>query len=242
MTSGANNERVSGGTIFLPVPLITNKQRIGDSGTSLSFQTLDMKTHFRSFNKREPRENLMPANRSRPVQSPETAPVGKIEQPRERLAINQLFSCWKSGQSNNLRKVNLVIAGKKKNTRLCYATNVIPEDTLEDKSIWDDGRKTLDEEVLRVYTVEIISRTRLMDNEIKIMQSEVIRFMHELQTQNENFKDTENTSLSDVECDRAAECGSPGRGRQFPCRGLESHKKGKWAVFKTSTIRKRLRY
>lgn len=44
---------------------------------------------------------------------------------------------------------------------------------LEDNSIWEDVTETLSEEVLRMPTDEIVSRTRLMDNEIKIMNSEV---------------------------------------------------------------------
>ncbi len=32
---------------------------------------------------------------------------------------------------------------------------------------------------------EVISRTRLLDNEIKIMRSEIMRISHELQTQKE---------------------------------------------------------
>jgi len=61
--------------------------------------------------------------------------------------------------------------------------------TLEDKSIWEDGEESLGEEVMRMSTDEIVSRTRLMDNEIKIMKSEVIRITHEIQAQNEKIKD-----------------------------------------------------
>lgn len=60
---------------------------------------------------------------------------------------------------------------------------------LEDNSIWEDLTETLSEEVLRMPTDEIVSRTRLMDNEIKIMNSEVMRIGHELTTQNEKIKD-----------------------------------------------------
>lgn len=60
---------------------------------------------------------------------------------------------------------------------------------LEDFSIWEDVKETLSEEVLRMPTDEIVSRTRLMDNEIKIMNSEVMRIGHELTTQNEKIKD-----------------------------------------------------
>lgn len=36
---------------------------------------------------------------------------------------------------------------------------------------------------------EIISRTRLLDNEIKIMKSDVMRISHELQAQSEKIKE-----------------------------------------------------
>lgn len=45
------------------------------------------------------------------------------------------------------------------------------------------------EEVLRMPTDEVIGRTRLLDNEIKIMKSEVMRISHELQAQNDKIKD-----------------------------------------------------
>jgi 26S proteasome regulatory subunit T5 len=47
----------------------------------------------------------------------------------------------------------------------------------------------LGEEVLRMPTDEVIGRTRLLDNEIKIMKSEVMRISHELQSQNDKIKD-----------------------------------------------------
>lgn len=69
--------------------------------------------------------------------------------------------------------------------------------TLEDMSIWEDGEESLGEEVLRMSTDEIVSRTRLMDNEIKIMKSEVMRITHEIQAQNEKIKDnTEKIKVS----------------------------------------------
>lgn len=45
------------------------------------------------------------------------------------------------------------------------------------------------EEVLQMSTDEIVSRTRLLDNEVKIMKSEVMRISHELQAQNEKIKE-----------------------------------------------------
>uniref|UniRef100_T1IWS3 AAA+ ATPase domain-containing protein n=1 Tax=Strigamia maritima TaxID=126957 RepID=T1IWS3_STRMM len=61
--------------------------------------------------------------------------------------------------------------------------------TLEDKSIWEDGEEALAEEVMRMSIDEIVSRTRLLDNEIKIMKSEVMRISHELQAQHEKIKE-----------------------------------------------------
>ncbi|KAI0208151.1 26S proteasome regulatory subunit 6A [Lamellibrachia satsuma] len=115
--------------------------------------------------------------------------------------------------------------------------------SLEDKSIWDDGEESLGEEVLRMNTDEIISRTRLLDNEVKIMRSEVMRISHELQAQKEKIK--ENTEkikvnktlpylvsnvieLLDVDPqDQAEEDGANV--------DLDSQRKGKCAVIKTST-------
>ena len=50
-------------------------------------------------------------------------------------------------------------------------------------------QESLGEEVLKMSTEEIVSRTRLLDNEVKIMKSEVMRISHELQSQKENIKE-----------------------------------------------------
>ncbi|XP_017471963.1 PREDICTED: 26S protease regulatory subunit 6A-B [Rhagoletis zephyria] len=114
--------------------------------------------------------------------------------------------------------------------------------TLEDKSIWDDGEETLGEEVLRMSTDEIVSRTRLMDNEIKIMKSEVMRITHEIQAQNEKIKDnTEKIKVNktlpylvsnviellDVDPQEEEDDGA--------VLVLDNQRKGKCAVIKTST-------
>jgi len=115
--------------------------------------------------------------------------------------------------------------------------------TLDDKSIWEDGEESLGEDVLRMSTDEIISRTRLLDNEVKIMRSEVMRISHELQAQKEKIK--ENTEkikvnktlpylvsnvieLLDVDPQDAAE-------EEGANIDLDSQRKGKCAVIKTST-------
>ncbi|XP_053678838.1 26S proteasome regulatory subunit 6A-B [Anopheles nili] len=113
---------------------------------------------------------------------------------------------------------------------------------LEDREIWEDTELTLSEEVLRMHTDELVSRTRLMDNEIKIMKSEVVRINHELQTQNEKIKDnTEKIKVNktlpylvsnviellDVDPQEEEDDGA--------VVVLDSQRKGKCAVIKTST-------
>lgn len=61
--------------------------------------------------------------------------------------------------------------------------------TVEEKSVWEEKDETLSEEILRMAPDEIMSRVRLLDNEIKIMKSEVMRVSHELQAQNEKIKE-----------------------------------------------------
>lgn len=114
--------------------------------------------------------------------------------------------------------------------------------TLEDKSIWEDGEESLGEEVLRMPTDEIVSRTRFMDNEIKIMKSEVMRITHEITTQTDKIKDnTEKIKVNktlpylvsnviellDVDPQEEEDDGA--------VLVLDNQRKGKCAVIKTST-------
>merc|ERR1719334_2302352 len=114
---------------------------------------------------------------------------------------------------------------------------------LEDKAIWGEGEEALGEEVLRMGSDEIISRTRLLDNEVKIMKSEIMRISHELQAQKEKIKENAEKikvnktlpylvsnviELLDVDPeDQAEEDGN--------AIDLDSQRKGKCAVIKTST-------
>ncbi|XP_022110586.1 26S proteasome regulatory subunit 6A-B [Acanthaster planci] len=114
---------------------------------------------------------------------------------------------------------------------------------LEDKAIWEDGEEALGEEVLRMSNDEIIGRTRLLDNEIKIMKSEIMRIQHELQAQKEKIKENQEKikvnktlpylvsnviELLDVEPEDSGEA----EGANVD---LDSQRKGKCAVIKTST-------
>ncbi|ESO12444.1 hypothetical protein HELRODRAFT_184825 [Helobdella robusta] len=107
----------------------------------------------------------------------------------------------------------------------------------------DFSQDNLEKEILRMSNDELVSRTRLLDNEIKIMRSEVMRISHELQAQKDKIK--ENTEkikvnktlpylvsnvieLLDVDPqDQAEEEGAN--------IDLDSQRKGKCAVIKTST-------
>ncbi|RXN17295.1 26S protease regulatory subunit 6A [Labeo rohita] len=103
----------------------------------------------------------------------------------------------------------------------------------------EDG---IGEEVLKMSTEEIVQRTRLLDSEIKIMKSEVLRVTHELQAMKDKIK--ENTEkikvnktlpylvsnvieLLDVDPNDQEEDGAN--------IDLDSQRKGKCAVIKTST-------
>ena len=61
--------------------------------------------------------------------------------------------------------------------------------SLEDKEIWKDAEDSLDNEVLRMSNDELLSRTRLLDNEIKIMRSEILRVSHEQQAMKDKIKE-----------------------------------------------------
>ncbi|KAE8744361.1 hypothetical protein FOCC_FOCC009014 [Frankliniella occidentalis] len=114
--------------------------------------------------------------------------------------------------------------------------------SLEDNNIWEDGEDALAEEVLRMSTDEIVSRTRLMDTEVKIMKSEVMRISHELQSQTDKIRENAEKikvnktlpylvsnviELLDIDPEETEEEGA--------VVDLDAQRKGKCAVIKTST-------
>ncbi|KAK3930677.1 26S proteasome regulatory subunit 6A [Frankliniella fusca] len=114
--------------------------------------------------------------------------------------------------------------------------------SLEDNNIWEDGEDALAEEVLRMSTDEIVSRTRLMDTEVKIMKSEVMRISHELQSQTDKIRENAEKikvnktlpylvsnviELLDIDPEDTEEEGA--------VVDLDAQRKGKCAVIKTST-------
>lgn len=115
--------------------------------------------------------------------------------------------------------------------------------TLEDKEIWKDAEEGLDAEVLRMSNEELLSRTRLLDNEVKIMKSEIVRVTHEQQAMKEKIK--ENTEKIKVNktlpylVSNVIEILDVDPQDQEEADGanvdLDSQRKGKCAVVKTST-------
>jgi len=112
----------------------------------------------------------------------------------------------------------------------------------EERIVWDDSELEIPEDIYEMTPDEIMSRVRLLDNEIKIMKSEVMRASHELQTQTDKIK--ENTEkikvnktlpylvsnvieLLDIDPEETEEEGA--------VVDLDARRKGKCAVIKTST-------
>jgi len=110
-------------------------------------------------------------------------------------------------------------------------------------TVWDEAEQDgIGEEVLKMSTEEIIQRTRLLDSEIKIMKSEVLRVTHELQAMKDKIKENSEKikvnktlpylvsnviELLDVDPNDQEEDGAN--------IDLDSQRKGKCAVIKTST-------
>ncbi|KAF0507843.1 P-loop containing nucleoside triphosphate hydrolase protein [Gigaspora rosea] len=118
--------------------------------------------------------------------------------------------------------------------------------TLEDKELWgqaEDGLEDLGQEILKSSTDDIINRTRLLENEIKVMKSEHMRLIHEQNSMKEKIKDNREkikvnkqlpylvgnvVELLDMDPnDEPEEDGAN--------IDLDAHRKGKCAVIKTST-------
>jgi len=107
----------------------------------------------------------------------------------------------------------------------------------------EQGEETLAEEILIMSTNDIQARSRLLDNEVRIMRSELGRIQHELQAQQDKIKENEQkikmnktlpylvsnvVEILDVNPEEEGE--SEGANVD-----LDSQRKGKSAVIKTST-------
>ncbi|OLY85716.1 26S protease regulatory subunit 6A [Smittium mucronatum] len=116
-----------------------------------------------------------------------------------------------------------------------------PIRTLE-QSVASDDFSDLDKEILRLGNQEISNRTRLIENEIRVLKSEFSRMSHEQQTMEEKIKDNGKkiemnkqlpylvsnvVEILDINPDEEEEDGANV--------DLDSQRKGKCAVIKTST-------
>jgi len=118
--------------------------------------------------------------------------------------------------------------------------------SLDDKNIFENADEDLEEisaEILKASTEEIMNRTRLMENEVKIMRAENNRLGHEKTAMEEKIKDnTEKIKLNKqlpylvgnvielIDMDPEDEPEEDGANID-----LDAHRKGKCAVIKTST-------
>eukprot|EP00128_Syssomonas_multiformis_P009513 Colp12_sorted_trinity150504_noHs@24291 len=115
--------------------------------------------------------------------------------------------------------------------------------SLEDKSVWEGVDEEYVEEILNMSTDVIQSRIRLIDNEIKVMRNEAARLQHEQVSMTEKIKEnTEKIKLNKqlpylvgnvvelLDVDPSEQAEEDGANVD-----LDSQRKGKCAVIKTST-------
>ncbi|KAL2913291.1 26S proteasome regulatory subunit 6A [Polyrhizophydium stewartii] len=115
--------------------------------------------------------------------------------------------------------------------------------TLEDQAVWDQADIDVGEDVLRASTDEIMNRTKLLENEIKIMKSETARLGHEQRTILERIKENEekiklnkqlpylvSNVVELLDMDPNDEPEEDGANVD-----LDAHRKGKCAVVRTTT-------
>merc|ERR1711931_18859 len=107
----------------------------------------------------------------------------------------------------------------------------------------DSAEENLSDDILNLSTADIQARTRLLDNEVRIMRSELGRIQHELQAQQETIKENEKkikqnktlpylvSNIIEV-LDINPEEEEEEEGANVD---LDSQRKGKSAVIKTST-------
>ncbi|KAL0084933.1 P-loop containing nucleoside triphosphate hydrolase protein [Phycomyces blakesleeanus] len=115
--------------------------------------------------------------------------------------------------------------------------------TLEDKELWAGDEDDIGQEITRLSPEEIINRTRLLQNDIKVMRSEALRLQHEQVGMKERIKENkEKIKLNKqlpylvanvvelLDADPEEEEEEDGANVD-----LDSQRKGKCAVIKTST-------
>jgi len=110
------------------------------------------------------------------------------------------------------------------------------------KEIWDDAPEDLGEDILKLQTDDIVARTRLLENETKILKSEIMRISHEHQSQKEKIKENKekiklNKTLPYLVSNviEILDIDPQGDEEEGANVDLDSQRKGKCAVVKTST-------
>lgn len=110
------------------------------------------------------------------------------------------------------------------------------------KEIWDDAPEDLGEDILKLKTEDIVARTRLLENETKILKSEIMRISHEHQSQKEKIKENKekiklNKTLPYLVSNviEILDIDPQGDEEEGANVDLDSQRKGKCAVIKTST-------
>eukprot|EP01134_Creolimax_fragrantissima_P007798 CFRG7798T1 len=114
---------------------------------------------------------------------------------------------------------------------------------LDDASLWQDDDNDIDDSIKQMDADSINVRTRLIDNEVQVLRSEMVRIQHEINSSQEKIKENAEkikvnktlpylvanvVEILDVDpSDQAEEEGAN--------TDLDSQRKGKCAVIKTST-------
>jgi len=114
---------------------------------------------------------------------------------------------------------------------------------LESKEIWGDEADELDDEIMKMSTDEIRQRARMIDNDIRIMKSEMQRIRHESESQREKIKENHDkiklnkqlpylvgnvVEVLDLGCEEEEE-------EDGSAADIDAQREGKSAVIRTST-------
>ena len=114
---------------------------------------------------------------------------------------------------------------------------------LESKEIWGDEADELDDEIMKMSSDDIRQRARMIDNDIRIMKSEMQRIRHESESQREKIKENHDkiklnkqlpylvgnvVEILDLGCEEDEE-------EDGSAADIDAQREGKSAVIRTST-------
>ncbi|KAL4682340.1 hypothetical protein H8959_001895 [Pygathrix nigripes] len=154
------------------------------------------------------------------------------------------------GNKASVSSLIMALVMKGKNEESCFQNSAalssgeVKQVTQQEKmaTVWDEAEQDgIGEEVLKMSTGEIISRTQILDSEIKIMKSEVLRVTHELQAMKDKIKENSekirvNKTLLYLVCNiiKLLDVDSNDQEEDGAHIDLDPQRKGKCAVIKTS--------